>query len=96
MTTTNLIKVLAASAIALGGQVAFAHGGKAIDDALSGSAKCSCRNAGDCTCKKGECKCKACGNGKAKLQVFETLRGDERKLELPQNARYEATGGVFI
>jgi len=23
--------------------------------------KCSCSSAADCTCKKGQCKCKACG-----------------------------------
>jgi hypothetical protein len=25
-----------------------------------GAAKCRCSSAADCTCKKGECKCKSC------------------------------------
>jgi hypothetical protein len=32
--------------------------------------KCSCQSAADCTCKKGQCKCKSCGGasaGRAKL-----------------------------
>ena len=29
------------------------------------AAKCGCGSAADCTCKKGQCKCKACGGASA-------------------------------
>jgi hypothetical protein len=95
MNSVSMLKVMAAGAVAFSAQLAFAHGAKALDDGLTLSATCSCRNAGDCTCKKGQCKCPKCGNH-VRSQVIEPLGGTDRKLELPKNARYEATGGVFI
>lgn len=64
----------------------------AIDEALAG--KCSCSGAADCTCKKGECKCPKCG-GKAP-QMFDSLKGTKDALEIPKDARNDATAGVFI
>lgn len=90
----TVLKLVAVGALALGHQ-AFAHGAKVEADALSVAATCSCHNAGDCTCKKGECKCSKCGASK-KASVINTLQAAEPKFELPKNARLEATGGVFI
>jgi len=58
-------------------------------------ATCSCKGKGDCTCAKGQCKCKACGNG-SKAKVFEALKGSNDNTRLPETARYDARGGVFI
>lgn len=58
-------------------------------------ATCSCKGKGDCTCPKGQCKCRACGNGN-KVKVFEALKGSKDVTELPETARYDARGGVFI
>ena len=64
-----------------------------IDTILA--AKCSCSSAGDCTCKKGDCKCSKCGGHKPKIRMIESLRGAD-STDLPSNARYDATAGVFI
>lgn len=58
-------------------------------------ATCSCKGKGDCTCPKGQCKCRACGNG-TRVKVFEALKGSKDITELPETARYDARGGVFI
>lgn len=58
------------------------------------AATCSCKGKGDCTCPRGQCKCKGCGNEKKK--VLETLKGSEETTRLPDTARYDARGGVFI
>lgn len=58
-------------------------------------ATCSCKGKGDCTCAKGQCKCKNCGNGN-KVKVFEALKGSNEPTTLPDTARYDARGGVFI
>jgi hypothetical protein len=63
-----------------------------VDEALAG--KCSCSGAADCTCKKGECKCPKCG-GKA-APMFDSLKGTKDALEIPKDARNDATAGVFI
>jgi hypothetical protein len=59
------------------------------------SATCSCKGKGDCTCPRGQCKCKGCGNS-AKTKVFESLKGSNETTQLPDTARYDARGGVFI
>lgn len=59
------------------------------------AAKCSCSSQADCTCKKGECKCSKC-NGHMKVRMIESLRGNQDSSELPLNARYDATAGIFI
>lgn len=58
-------------------------------------ATCSCKGKGDCTCAKGQCKCKNCGGGK-KMKVFEALKGSNETTVLPDTARLDARGGVFI
>lgn len=68
-----------------------------IDTILA--AKCSCSGASDCTCKKGECKCSKCGGAKktTNIRMIESLRGQDDGTILPaNNARYDATAGVFI
>jgi hypothetical protein len=61
-------------------------------------ATCSCKGKGDCTCAKGQCKCKSCGNGSHgnKAKVFEALKGSNETTKLPDTARLDAHGGVFI
>ncbi len=57
-------------------------------------AKCDCKNAGECTCPKGECKCKNCGNGR---KLFEPLKGASESTRLPATARHDdARAGVLI
>ncbi|MFO0600095.1 MAG: hypothetical protein U0228_32600 [Myxococcaceae bacterium] len=77
--------------------LASTAGAAAVEKAAFGvpSATCSCKGKGDCTCPRGECKCKNCGN-KASKKVFETLKGAEENTRLPDTARYDARGGVFI
>jgi hypothetical protein len=55
--------------------------------------KCGCEGKGDCTCKKGECKCGKCSRHR-KSKVMPSLR--EAGVELPREARREATGGIFL
>ena len=55
--------------------------------------KCACKGKGDCTCKKGQCKCAKCGSKKHRM--FDSVKG-AANVELPANARHDATGGVFI
>ena len=50
----------------------------------------------DCTCKKGECKCSKCGGHKKNVKMIESLRDANDSTDLPMNARYDATAGVFI
>lgn len=60
-------------------------------------ATCSCQSQGDCTCPRGQCKCKNCGAAvKPKARVFEALKGANETTRLPDTARYDARGGVFI
>ncbi len=66
---------------------------ESLDDAMA--AKCSCGSQADCTCKKGECECKKCG-GHRRVQMIESLKGEPSPLKLPQNARNDASAGVFI
>ncbi|MDQ3266429.1 MAG: metallothionein [Myxococcota bacterium] len=54
--------------------------------------KCSCQSAADCTCKKGQCKCKACKH----KRMIQPVKGTTDALQLPKEARWEATSGVFI
>lgn len=62
---------------------------------LMPAGSCGCSGKSDCTCKKGQCKCAKCGSHD-KVRVFETLKGASAPLKLPDTARYEATGGIFI
>lgn len=56
--------------------------------------KCGCRGAADCTCKKGSCKCSRCGT--REHDILEKLSGEKDVLTVPENARNDATAGVFI
>jgi hypothetical protein len=57
------------------------------------SAKCQCGSAADCTCKKGTCDCARCK--KPRRQVVDAL-SDQNDLPKVQEARYDASAGVFI
>ena len=73
-------------------------GASTVEKAFLGvdaTATCSCKGKGDCTCPKGQCKCKSCGNGN-KAKVFEALKGSNETTVLPNTARMDARGGVFI
>jgi hypothetical protein len=63
---------------------------------LSTGATCPCKGPGDCTCPKGQCKCKKCGNGAKPTAIIKTLQGSPETTRLPDTARYDAHGGVFI
>jgi hypothetical protein len=91
----QIVKHIALSIACLGATAAAAA---AVEKSPFGvQATCSCKSKGDCTCPRGECKCKNCGNGeKAKKQVFETVKGANESTRLPDTARYDARGGVFI
>lgn len=78
--------------------LASTAGAATVEKSLFGGrtpATCQCKGKGDCTCPKGQCKCKSCGNG-AKVKVFEALKGARETTVLPDTARYDARGGVFI
>lgn len=94
MTTSSFIKASVVGAMALGAQLAIASTGL-TGNVLSLNATCSCRSAGDCTCKKGSCKCAKCGNHHT-AKVIESLKQTPSDTRLPQTARLEATGGVRI
>jgi hypothetical protein len=64
---------------------------KEVDELLS--AKCQCSSQADCTCKKGQCECTRCK--KPKRQVMDALGDQGTRLKL-ENARYDASAGVFI
>ncbi|MFL5320269.1 MAG: hypothetical protein ACJ790_11485 [Myxococcaceae bacterium] len=65
-----------------------------VDQILA--AKCPCSSQADCTCKKGDCKCSKCGAHHRGVKMIETIRDSDDSTELPQNARYDATAGIFI
>jgi hypothetical protein len=64
---------------------------KEVDELLA--AKCQCESKADCTCKKGQCECSKC-KGRSR-QVMDALRKQTPALKL-EDARYDATAGVFI
>jgi hypothetical protein len=60
------------------------------------AATCSCQSASDCTCKKGQCKCKKCGAGRARGKVIDSLQEAVRPAPLPNKAQRDASAGLFI
>jgi hypothetical protein len=92
--TLMTFKTLAFGALLLGSSA----GATAVEKALLGaSATCNCKGSGDCTCPKGQCKCSKCGNGAhAKPRVIKTLEASPETTRLPETARHDAHGGVFI
>lgn len=94
MRTSTFIKVATISM----GFASFAFGSP-IDRPLFGTqATCNCKNSADCTCPRGQCKCKGCGHNakSAKPAMLESLQGSTEKTRLPETARHDARGGVFI
>lgn len=78
--------------------LASTAGAASVEKTLFGAqapATCQCKGKGDCTCPRGQCKCKNCGNH-VKARVFETLQGSGETTVLPDTARYDARGGVLI
>lgn len=91
---TSFIKVSAVS-------MAFASFAFAspIDRPLLGDrvqATCNCKSAADCTCPRGQCKCKSCGNHAHQKTMTDSLKGSTERTKLPETARHDARGGVFI
>ncbi len=64
---------------------------KELDSVMA--AKCQCGSAADCTCKKGTCECARCK--KPRRQGVEGL-SDQGGAPKVQEARYDASAGVFI
>lgn len=96
MPTSSLIKAVTTGAM-LFSSIALGSGTPStmLADQLRLNATCSCSSAADCTCKKGTCKCPKCGShNKNSSRMFETLKPMDSKL--PNTARLDATGGVFI
>lgn len=94
----SFLKAMSVGVLAFGVQPAVAStAARALlaDDLALTNATCGCSARADCTCKKGQCKCAKCGNS-AHSQLVAPLRGEQTKATLPQNARYDATAGVFI
>lgn len=88
----QLARTLALSTLFVASTVGAANVDKS---AFGAPATCSCKGKGDCTCPRGQCKCKSCGT-RAKTKVFESLKGATETTRLPDTARYDARGGVFI
>ena len=92
MQTSQFIKVMAVGALAL----AMPVGASGFELAAHAKATCGCKNAADCTCPKGQCKCKNCGTHN-RTRIIETLKGSNETTRLPDTAkRDDARGGVFI
>lgn len=61
------------------------------------NATCNCKSAADCTCPRGQCKCKSCGgHHHQRSTMTDSLKGTTEKTQLPETARHDARGGVFI
>lgn len=91
-TSMQTFKSLAVGALFL----ASTAGAATVEKSAFGlQATCSCKGKGDCTCPRGQCKCKSCGNS-VKKPVFENLKGSNETTRLPDTARLDARGGVFI
>ena len=73
------------------GHAALVQAGRALL-----AAKCSCDSKADCTCKKGQCKCKNC---KGRHDMVEPLQeqGTTQAVDAPAgSARNDATAGVLL
>lgn len=64
---------------------------KEVDELLT--AKCQCSSKADCTCKKGQCECAKCKH--SRHEVMDAL-GTQAPAVKIQDARYDASAGVFI
>lgn len=95
MQMPTVIKAVGIGAVVFASQ-AF---GAQVDQHLFGAQAnetCNCKNAAECTCPKGKCKCKNCGNA-AKTKMFESLKGAKETTRLPDTARIEdARAGTLI
>lgn len=89
------LKSIAVGALFLASTAGAATVERTLFGGAPAPATCQCKGKGDCTCPKGQCKCKNCGNH-AKTRVIETLKGAGETTVLPDTARYDARGGVFI
>lgn len=66
---------------------------EAVDSAIAG--KCACGSQADCTCKKNDCQCSKCSKKRKTAPLYESLKGARSTPNL-ENARYDASAGVFI
>lgn len=62
-----------------------------LDSLMAG--RCQCGSAADCTCKKGSCECSKCK--RVHRQVVDALT-DQGAPAKVQDARYDASAGIFI
>jgi hypothetical protein len=62
-----------------------------LDSMMAG--RCQCGSAADCTCKKGACECAKCK--RVHRQVVDALT-DQAAPAKVQDARYDASAGIFI
>lgn len=92
----TIFRTLAFGALLVGSTA----GATGLDKALLGlsdtQATCGCKGPGDCTCPKDKCKCKNCGHKAKPGAIIKTLQGASETTHLPNTARHEAHGGVFI
>lgn len=65
-----------------------------LDHVIAG--KCGCGSQADCTCKRNDCQCGKClKQRKASEPLYESLKGARQSPNL-ENARHDASVGVFI
>ena len=92
MHTSTFVKAMAVGVMAL----ALPVGASGFALATHNGATCKCKDAADCTCPKGQCKCKNCGKHN-RARFIDTLKGSSETTRLPDTAkRDDARGGVFI
>lgn len=58
--------------------------------------KCRCSGSGDCTCKKGQCRCKNCNNKGHKNRVAPSVVGKAVVAPSVTPVRAEARAGIFL
>lgn len=92
---TIVLKSMAVAALFVASTAGAANVEKVLFE-LPGATKasCSCKGPNDCTCPKDKCKCKGCG--KKAAVVIEALKGASETTRLPDTARFDARGGVFL
>jgi hypothetical protein len=64
-----------------------------LDSLMAG--RCQCGSAADCTCKKGACECSKCKRVHRQVVDALTDQGAPAPAQL-QDARYDASAGIFI
>jgi hypothetical protein len=92
----NVLKMKSALLTALVGTWALASAPTDLPVLPAAKATCECKNKGECTCAKDKCKCKACEGHRHVPKMAEPLTGSHDSTRLPDTARLDARGGIFI